>query len=71
MPDADLPITTDPAGSRPLYAVRPGDLAAFLAGLPPPQAAFLQAGGFTAAAQQLVLLPDAGGLGERGAGSGR
>jgi leucyl aminopeptidase len=45
-----------------LHPVRPGGLEAFLASLPPLQAGFLRGSGFTAAAQQLVLLPGEGGL---------
>jgi leucyl aminopeptidase len=43
--------------TRPLYAVRPSGLAAFLGGLPAAQAGFLRQLGFTAAAQELFFLP--------------
>lgn len=55
-----LTISTD--GARPLHAVRPDGLAAFLEALPAPQAAFLRATGFEAAAQELSLLADSDGL---------
>lgn len=50
------------APALPLIAVRPAGLASVLAGLPPAQAAFAQANGFTAEAQDLVLLPGPEGL---------
>jgi leucyl aminopeptidase len=46
----------------PLHAVAPAGLDAFLEGLPPPQAAFLRASGFTARAQEIRLLPGEAGL---------
>ncbi|MGG5821394.1 leucyl aminopeptidase family protein [Falsiroseomonas sp. HW251] len=46
----------------PLHAVGPDDLAALRARLTPPQAAWLDATGFTAKAQELALLPNQGGL---------
>jgi len=55
-------LAPDAAISRPLHAVRPAGLPEFLASLPPPQARFLQAGGFAAAAQDLRLLPGADGI---------
>jgi leucyl aminopeptidase len=55
-------IVSSPDGTRPLYSVRPPELAAFLAARPAAQAAFLRAIGFTAAAQELAFLPDADGL---------
>ncbi len=45
------------ADSRPVHATRPGGLEAWLAALPPGQAAFLRASGFTAKAGQVALLP--------------
>ncbi|MBN8892898.1 MAG: leucyl aminopeptidase family protein [Rhodospirillales bacterium] len=48
--------------ARPVHAVRPEGLAAFLAGLPDEQARFLRAAGFTARADELILLPGMGGL---------
>jgi leucyl aminopeptidase len=50
--------------TRPLFAVRPSGLAAFLDGLPPAQSRFLRQLDFTAAAQELLFLPgDAGVVG--------
>jgi leucyl aminopeptidase len=46
----------------PLYAVRPGGLDAFLAGLPPAQAAFVRAQHFDAASGPPLLLPGESGL---------
>jgi leucyl aminopeptidase len=63
MTDRALDCIADPAGpALPLHAVRPGALRAFLGGLPPEQARFLEAGGFAAAAQDLRLLPGGDGL---------
>lgn len=55
-------VVSSPDGTRPLYTVRPPQLAAFLDARPAPQAAFLRAIGFTAAAQELAFLPNAAGL---------
>jgi leucyl aminopeptidase len=44
-------------GSRPLYAVRPSGLAAFLDAASPAQSRFLRQLNFTAAAQELCFLP--------------
>jgi leucyl aminopeptidase len=66
----DLPIVTEASAPRTLHAIRPAELPAFLAGLPPPQAAFLESSAFTAAAQQLVLLPGAEGVAEAALGLG-
>lgn len=52
---ADAPALT-------LHAVAPSGLDGLLATLPPAQAAFLRAGGFTAKAQQVQLLPGPEGL---------
>ena len=43
--------------TRPLFAVRPSGLAAFLDGLPPARSRFLRQLDFTAAAQELQFLP--------------
>ncbi|MGA9011571.1 MAG: leucyl aminopeptidase family protein [Acetobacteraceae bacterium] len=43
--------------TRPLYAVRPSGLAAFLDGLPTAQSRFIRQLDFTAAAQELLFLP--------------
>ena len=45
------------SAARPLHAVRPDGLSAFLDALPASQAAFLRDAGFTGGAQELVLLP--------------
>lgn len=64
MPDTrPLDCIADSAeGARPLHAIRPDGLARLLDALPPPQAAFLRAAHFGAAAQELVLLPGPDGL---------
>ncbi|MBV9735006.1 MAG: leucyl aminopeptidase family protein [Acidisphaera sp.] len=53
-----------PPGSpaRPLHAVRPAELGGFLDRLAPAQARFLEQGGFTAAAQELRLIPGPDGV---------
>ena len=58
-------FVSPPTAALPLFAVRADSLAAFLQTLPSDQAGFLRASGFTAAAQELALLP--GGDGVRGA----
>ncbi len=55
-------LTHATEATLPLRAVRPQGLDALLASLPPAQAAWLRASGFTAKAQELRLLPDAAGL---------
>jgi len=63
--DRDLDCLADAASSGsalPTRSVRPDGLDAVLATLPPDQAAFVRAGGFTAAPGQLALLPGEGGL---------
>ncbi|MXP63977.1 leucyl aminopeptidase family protein [Roseomonas sp. M0104] len=58
-----LPLEQQPdAASLPLFTTGRADLAAFLAARPPAQRAFLEAGGFTAAAGELRLLPGGSGL---------
>ena len=52
MPDRQRRMRT-----RPLHAVRPSGLAAFLDSLPAAQSRFLRQLGFTAAAQELLYLP--------------
>lgn len=52
----------DSALTRPLYAVRPGAISAFLEALPAAQAAFLRGQDFAGAAGALVLLPGADGV---------
>lgn len=55
-------ITTSAEGARPLFAIRPAGLTRLLTELSGPQAAFLRQSGFTAAAQELVLLPGPDGI---------
>ncbi len=62
MIDQLLPVAAGDAPARPVHAVRPDGLAAFAAGLPSAQAAFLQGGGFKARADELVLLPGGDGV---------
>lgn len=50
------------AAALPLHALRPDGLAAFMGGLDPGQAAYLQAQNFTAAAGSLLLLPGTDGI---------
>jgi hypothetical protein len=44
-------LVQDAAATRPLYAIRPRELAGFLDGLQPAQASFVSQSGFVAAAQ--------------------
>ncbi len=61
--DRALDCLGDPAApALGLHAVRPAGLAGWLAALPPAQAAFVRASGFTGASGTLVLLPGADGL---------
>jgi leucyl aminopeptidase len=63
MLEQTLDCLTDTAdGTRPLYAIRPTGLAAFLADLPPAQGEFIRQLGFTAAAQELLFLPGEDGV---------
>ncbi|MGE0415807.1 MAG: M17 family metallopeptidase [Acetobacteraceae bacterium] len=63
MLEQTLDCIADPGtDARPLHAVRPDGLAAFLATLDAPQAAFLAATGFKAKAQELCLLPGPAGI---------
>ncbi len=55
-------LVSDAAATRPLFAIRPQDLADFLAGLSPPQAGFVRDCGFAAKAQELALLPGPDGI---------
>ncbi len=55
-------LTEAADGARPLYAVRPPELAAFLDRLPGAQSSFLRHLNFTAAPQELVFLPGSDGL---------
>ena len=63
MPHRDLDCLAPPdAPALPLHPVRPAGLAALLDSLPPEQAGFLRAAGFSAAAGDPVLLPGPQGL---------
>jgi leucyl aminopeptidase len=53
----ELPLAAPQTPSLPISAVRPVQLADFLAGLSDPDRAWLEAHGFAAAAQELVLIP--------------
>ena len=55
-------LAPDDAPSRPVHAVRPNDLEAFLAARPEAQSAHLRATNFTGAAGELALLPSDTGL---------
>lgn len=60
--DRNLPVVPGDAPARPVHAIRPDALEAWLAALPQTQAAWLRAAGFTARAQELLLLPGDGGV---------
>ena len=61
--DRDLNcLAVGATGAKALHAVRPDGLTEFLATLPPEHARFLAASGFTAAAQELRLLPGGDGV---------
>ncbi len=70
MSDRSLPVVSGDSAARPLYAVRPASLQALLQQLPPAQAAWLRAAGFTGGAQELLLLPDPEGIAGAVAGLG-
>ncbi len=70
MNQISLPIVTDGGEVLTLQAIRPEALAQFRANLEPASAAWLDAAGFTAQAQQLLLLPGAGGVGSAVLGLG-
>lgn len=61
MIEQKLPLAEAAVGARTAHAARPETLASALATLPPPQAAFARAAGFTAHAEELLLLPGEGG----------
>ena len=61
MKEQALPVRGD-GEARPVFAVRPDGLDAFLNTLSPESAAFLKDGGFAAQAQQMVLLPGGSGI---------
>ena len=60
--DLDCLTADHTLGIRPLHAVRPDGLEAWLCSLPASQAIFLRASGFTAKAGQIALLPSATGF---------
>jgi leucyl aminopeptidase len=62
MIEQTLPLTDAASGARAIHAARPAGLAALLAKLPPAQASFAAASGFTAKAEELLLLPGEGGV---------
>lgn len=63
MLDPDLSFLVGPAEPfRPLWAVRPGSLPAFLEGLPEAQAQFLRMSAFAAGSQELALIPGPDGV---------
>jgi leucyl aminopeptidase len=68
--ETGLPCVDAAADARPLLPVRPGGLTAFLSSLPPAQAAFLRESGFSARAQELVLLPGSEGVAAAALGLG-
>jgi len=70
MNQISLPIATASGEVLTLQAIRPEALAQFRAGLEPASAAWLDAAGFTAQAQQLLLLPGVGGVGSAVLGLG-
>jgi leucyl aminopeptidase len=55
--DLDCLTAEDTQNMRPIHAVRPHGLEAWLSGLPASQAKFLRASGFSAKAGQIALLP--------------
>jgi leucyl aminopeptidase len=55
--ELDCLCAADTPGIRPIHAVRPDGLEAWLATLPPSQAGFLRDSGFTAKSGQIALLP--------------
>ena len=57
MPAGDLPCVAAEAAARPIHAVRPAALDAFLASLPPAQAGYLRGAAFKARPDELLLLP--------------
>src|ERR1700722_5405578 len=62
MPAADLPCVAADAAARPVHAVRPAALEAFLAALPPAQASFLRGAAFKARADEFFLMPGDDGI---------
>jgi hypothetical protein len=54
--ELDCLCAADTPGIRPIHAVRPDGLEAWLATLPPSQAGFLRDSGFTAKSGQIALL---------------
>ncbi len=70
MSDATLPVTPPGDTKNLVRSVRPKQLAGLLGGLPAGHAAYLRASGFDASKNQLVLLPDEGGIGDAVLGLG-
>ena len=62
MIDHILPTAPAGATARPIHAVRPAGLEAFLASLSPTQAGFLRDAGFTARADELAMIPGSEGI---------
>ena len=62
MIDQTLPLASSDTAARPVHAIRPDGLIAWLASLPTGQAAFLRAAGFSAKAHEVMLLPGDGGV---------
>ena len=62
MPDRSLPVVAGDLPARPVRAIRPEALEAWLAGLPEVQAAWVRAAGFAAGAHELLLLPGEDGV---------
>jgi leucyl aminopeptidase len=69
--ETELPLASPDAATLPLLALRPDDLAAFLEGRTAPERAWLESQRFTAAAQELVLLPGPAGVAGAVLGLGR
>jgi leucyl aminopeptidase len=62
MLDQNLPSSATDKDSRPVHSVRPSALATFLDSLPPSQANFVRGSGFSARADELILLPGGAGV---------
>jgi leucyl aminopeptidase len=62
MPDQDLPFVAQASRPKPVHAIRPAGLEAWLGGLPAPQAAWLRGTGFAAKPHELRLLPGPDGV---------
>ena len=62
MPAAALPCVTADATAKPVHAVRPAELDAFLKSLPPAHADYLNGVGFKARTDEFFLMPGADGV---------